>query len=182
MKAEFVRGILLMVPLVLLASGCATVKVSSDYDHQIDYTSYQSFRWIGGEQDRPEGSAGGKNALLELRIRRAVENQLLSKGYTVVAEDEDADMLVAYHTSIQTAVDATPDDQGYAYGRWAHSGGTTSTYDEGTLVLDLIDAEKNEMVWRGSAVGTIDKNMSSDEIEKRINDAVAKILDKFPPS
>ena len=116
MRAMTLKRSMLLITLILVAPGCASVSVKSDYDHQIDYSAYRSFRWIGGEQDRPEGSAGGKNAILELRIKRAVENQLLSNGFQVVGEDEDADMLVAYHTSIQTVVDATPDDQGYAYG------------------------------------------------------------------
>ena len=69
---------------------------------------------------------------------------------------------------------------GYPYygGGPGHYGAVT-TYTEGTLVIDIIDAKTDELVWRGSAVSPM-----SDETydAKEINKAVEKILEEFPPS
>ena len=47
------------------------------------------------------------------------------------------------------------------------------TYDKGTLVIDIWDAEKKEMVWRGTTTDTISDNPT--KMEKRLN----KMLDKL---
>jgi hypothetical protein len=59
----------------------------------------------------------------------------------------------------------------------AYGMGTTTsrvvTYDKGTLVIDIWDAERKEMVWRGSTTDTISDNPT--KMEKRLK----KMLDKL---
>ena len=59
---------------------------------------------------------------------------------------------------------------------------TVRTYTEGTLILDVIDREKNELVWRGSASKTIDEMDSPEQRVSTIEAAVEKLLKDFPPS
>lgn len=51
----------------------------------------------------------------------------------------------------------------------------------GTLVLDRVDAEANALVWRGAGEGSIAEVASPEERTQRIGEAVAAILDRFPP-
>lgn len=68
---------------------------------------------------------------------------------------------------------------GYGYGSgYRGSYGATTTYTEGTLVIDIIDATTDDLVWRGSAVSPIN-DMAYDR--KDIQRAVEKILKEFPP-
>ena len=101
-------------------------------------------------------------------------------GFEVRSEG-DADMLVAYHASGKETVDTNPQDYGYAYGRWAYSDVSVQSYRQGTLMIDLIDAGTKELVWRGWATGTVQENLSADEWNKRIQDAVTKIMEQYPP-
>jgi hypothetical protein len=72
------------------------------------------------------------------------------------------------------------------YGRrWGLSTGfsttqvNTTNYTEGTLVINLVDAVKQELVWMGSGTATVtEKSIQQDKIEA----AVTKILSKFPPA
>ena len=78
---------------------------------------------------------------------------------------------------------------GYGYGGYGYPGYGYSGYGypgygyvdygyEGTIILDIIDTESNELVWRGSYSATIDDSGIS---EKKIKKAVKHILAKFPP-
>ena len=63
-------------------------------------------------------------------------------------------------------------------------GTTTINYDsyvEGTIFVNMIDAGKNEVVWQGRGVGTIDPEASAEKREKNINYAVKQIFTTYPP-
>ncbi len=73
------------------------------------------------------------------RFGDAIKNELTAKGYTV---SENADFGVAILFGKQTKTNIT--SYGYGYGPyWGRYGGTTnidvSQYDEGTLIIDVID-------------------------------------------
>jgi hypothetical protein len=94
---------------------------------------------------------------------------------------------MAYHTGTQDRQQY--DTYGYGAGSWwgGYWGGgmtttTVRTYTEGTLILDVIDGERNELIWRGSASKTIDEMDSPEQREKTVQEAVGKLLKDFPPS
>ncbi len=49
-------------------------------------------------------------------------------------------------------------------------------------MIDIVDAAKNELVWRGSATDIVDPGLSPEKRTQEINNAVARILEKFPPT
>ena len=51
----------------------------------------------------------------------------------------------------------------------------------GTLIIDVADTAKNEVVWRGMGVKEVDVQAKADKRDKNINSAVKKILKDFPP-
>jgi len=63
-------------------------------------------------------------------------------------------------------------------------GGSTyvTQYDEGTLVIDFIDIAENKLVWRGVGTGALSESPSVEERTENINNAVAQILEQFPPT
>ena len=64
----------------------------------------------------------------------------------------------------------TPFPYGYAPRR-------TYTYTEGTLIIDMIDARTNQLVWRGSVAGTVDNPAN---LERQVEKAVRAILKQYP--
>jgi hypothetical protein len=50
------------------------------------------------------------------------------------------------------------------------------------LILEVIDAKSMDLIWRGSAQSTIDPDIPTAERERRLNEAVSKMLMHFPPS
>jgi hypothetical protein len=54
-------------------------------------------------------------------------------------------------------------------------------YEEGTLLLDLVDALTNQVVWRGWAQDVVD-GLAEDQVrmEAEIDEAVRRIFERFP--
>ncbi len=180
----------------MMMAGCATVSVQRDYDEQASFDRYQTFSWTASENTQDVPIPFQNDGLLDKRIKRAVTNVLAHQGYTE-QPDGTPDFYVVYRVGLE--------EKGYSYGfgyRYGYGfgyrsgfrrsffgyggygypyggyGGYGTTYTEGTLVIDIIDAGTNELVWRGSAVSPM-----SDETydAKDINKAVEKILEEFPP-
>ena len=56
-----------------------------------------------------------------------------------------------------------------------------SEYEEGTLVITVNDAKTKKPVWRGWATSRVNDQPSPEQTIETINNAVEKILAKFPP-
>jgi Domain of unknown function (DUF4136) len=54
-------------------------------------------------------------------------------------------------------------------------------YREGTLIIDLMDAKNNNLIWRGWGTSVLNSN-DIDLTEAEISEAVYKILKEFPPT
>jgi hypothetical protein len=169
---------------MVISLGCSTISVSYDYDTKTDFTSLKTFDFM----HIPVQS--NINRLNVKRIRDAVRNQLESKGYTQTPDNPD--FQIAMHLSKQEKTQLREvTDWGYTntFGRRINWGDNTSTrriyvneYEEGTLILDFVDAQSKELSWRGVAKAEIRNYKNPEKREKRINAAVQKILNKFPPT
>ena len=56
-----------------------------------------------------------------------------------------------------------------------------SEYEQGTLVIDIVDAARNTLVWRGAGEARLRSDPTPDQISQRVREAVAEILGRFPP-
>ena len=59
--------------------------------------------------------------------------------------------------------------------------GQTSTIPIGTLVVDLYDPARKQLVWRGDASKTIDVKKDPDKNYRNLQRAVAKLFRYYPP-
>lgn len=93
------------------------------------------------------------------------------------------DFLIAQHIGRKDQVQVT--SYGYGYGSnigyWGSGGVSTYEYEEGSLILDFVDAKSNEMIWRGVAKGDVNRVNTPEKSEKIIDEAVHDILINYPP-
>jgi hypothetical protein len=162
----------LFVLVVGFMSGCAAYAIKTDYDRSVDFSRYTTYKWMKTPSDVLEPRS--TQSLLDKRVKSAVNQELAMKG--LQASTRQADLLITYHAGVRNKVDVTT--HRYGYRGWA-SAVDVHQYSEGTLVLDLIDAESNQLVWRGWGTGVVDPDPS--QMESRVNKAVTEILAKFPP-
>jgi hypothetical protein len=156
-----------LLATLALASACSSLRVASDWDHAYDFSPLKTYSWARTK----DADAQGALVFLDRRIRAAVDDELAARGYQAV--DSGGDFLVLYSAKVRDRVDVTR-----WYGRW---GGSTSVdrYKTGTLRVGVVDRARDEIVWMGWAEGIIS---DSGQSEEAIREAVAKILQGFPPS
>lgn len=172
--------------LLILVTSCSSVRVAADYDKNAKFSDYKTFAFYKTGIDKAEISDLDKR-----RILRAIEAELLAKGYT---KSQNPDLLISLFTKSQQRVDVYNNAWGiggWGWGGWGPWGGfgpgwgwgwnqpTVSTRTQGTLFIDLIDANKKELIWQGMGSGYLTRNM--EKKEARIKEFVTKIMEKYPP-
>lgn len=184
-----------MVILVAVLSGCSTMQITSDYDPSANFADLRSYNWIP-EPQKVSGDPKIDNPFIERRIRDAVDKQLAAQGYEKRSSGTP-DFLIGYQVAIgkKLAVSTVNNYYGYGVGAgWHHRGARrygasrvyvseayVYEYDQGSLVIDVVDPETQKLIWRGSAQAEVDRSASREKREKRISKAVQKILAGFPP-
>jgi hypothetical protein len=180
-----------ILAILLLASalaGCAGVDVSHDYDPATDFSGYRSFDWFPGGRQLT-GDVELDSPLIDERIRAALVRTLTSRGYQKVA-DRMPDFFVNYHLSVRTRLSNSGMNTHYGVGigtagSWGGVGISTGSrvrqYEEGTLVVDVVDASSRKLVWRGTGSRAIRRDRTPDEATRNINAVVEEILKRFPP-
>lgn len=171
-----------ITPILLLAAvlftSCSSVRVASDYDREANFNSYQTFAFFKPGIDRAEISDLDKK-----RILRAIEAEMQAKGFT---KSDDPDLLVSIFTKTNENINIYQDNMmgwGYGWGwhpwYWGSGFNTVNRTSDGTLYIDLIDAENKELVWQGMGTAALAEKV--DKKQQRINKIVSKILEKYPP-
>jgi uncharacterized protein DUF4136 len=174
MKRALVTAISLAAALA-----CSTLQTSYDYDKAANFSQYKTWSL------KDDGSI--KNPLLFKRFEAAVTDEMSKKGLT--RSDDNPDLWVAAHTRLSKETRVSTYDSGWGYGygwRGGYAGGgmTTSTVQDipvGTLIVDLADAHRKELVWRGTATDTLDPHASPEDREKKLREAVAQMFANYPP-
>jgi len=160
---------------VFCLTSCNTVKVAADYDKDINFDTYKTFAFFKTGIDKAE-----INDIDKRRILRAIETELLAKGYT---KSENPDVLISIFTKSQQRVDVYNNNWGYGawgYGAWGWNRPVNvSTSTEGTLYIDVIDNSKKILIWQGMGTGYLSTNI--EKKEERISEFVSKVMEKYPP-
>jgi hypothetical protein len=176
--------------LFLMAGPVFAQKTFIDYDKNYDFSTMETFSW----SETSETSLEMADPMLHSRIVNGIEYYLSDAGLREVKENPD--VYVTYHTSSKQEMSLNTTSFGYGYPggmAWGGYGGyyggyyggvgmgssstNVYTYEIGTLVVDVWDAETEQLVWRGTAAGiTIVDNPQ--KMQKKIDKALRKIVSK----
>ena len=160
-------------------SGCApTAQVRSAPG--ADIAGYDTFGFVKQfGTDR-----AGYSSFLSTSLKSAARTALEAKGYTY--SDTNPQMLVNFSgkseqkTEVNPAVGMGPGLYGFRrglYGGWAGYD-AVDQYDEGTVIMDLVDASKNELIWEGTS--NIRKNDISQWTDEDVQKMVQTIMAQVP--
>jgi len=173
MKAIHAFFVLFLMGFVV---SCSTIYgVQYDYDKQADFKSLKTYDWM----TVPE--TANIDILNVERVKKAVNAELQAKGLMMTSNNPD--FLIAEHLGKKDKVQVT--NWGYNYDQYGMDlgpqGVDTYQYEEGSLILDFVDAKSKKMIWRGVAKAEINNTDTPEKTEKLINEAVQEILKNFPP-
>jgi hypothetical protein len=161
----------------LAGAACSTLQVSTDYDGSVDFTQYKTFSW--------HDTGDIKDDILARRLENVFADALTARGLRRVETGGDVWLVVHGRLSKQTQINTYNSGWGYGYGWRGGMGMQTSTVSEipvGTLIVDLVDGTKKDMVWRGIASDTLDTKASPEEREKKLHDAAQQLFQNDPPA
>jgi hypothetical protein len=178
--------------ILIFGVACTSpIKTVHDSDPEADFSRYKSYAWI---KDGPligptTGQASPSSYVSPIddqRLRAAIDGELAAKGYSKAASIEEADLVVSYAGGKEekTRIREQPGRSsvyypGYGYGGW-YGGSAVSVqqYTEGSLAIEFWDRRSKQAVWVGGASKRLSK---SDEPKETLREAVAMILEPFPP-
>lgn len=176
MKTKFVTCAL----ITILLSACGTgLHVYSDFDKDANITDYKTYSWLTREEIEQKGTNPlYYNELNDKRIKQAVYDQMKKKGFTY--KNELQPLEVHYHIVVEDKTVSISEPLEYVYGpTWPAKRTRFYPYQQGTLIIDLMDTKNKTLVWRGWATGAIEESVSKNP-EQAIQKAVAKIFTLFP--
>ena len=174
-KMKIVKYISVVLLLLSMGACAPYVNVSTDYDHAINFQEYRSFNWYRNKTGVKQDSLQ-YDTFFDKRMQNAIKANLSQRG---IEFSERPSFYVNYNVSF--ANQSTPNvgpfyPYGYygGYGRFANN----NQYKEGTIIVDLIDARTNQLLWRGVGESEVrNRNIPEDKVIEIVN----SILGKFPP-
>lgn len=158
-------------------AGCATMGTGAFLERGIDLRQYRTFAWRPAEGLYTGDPRLDNNRFFDERVRHEVEAGLAARGFEKTAEAPD--VLLHYHASVTQRIDIREPDR--ENGACEQDACRPSVYEAGTLVVDLVEARTNRLLWRGWAEDAIDGVIDDQaRMEKKVGEAVARILARLP--
>lgn len=161
--------------LFFTTSCVSTFKVSAEYDKQASFSTYKTFSMLPWDNNVSSHISEGAKTKLYAATRAEMEK----RGYTFV--EKGGDLTVGISVLIEEKVEYRTDGTvnynvgfgyyGYygAYGM-GYSAPTTVReyyYNDGTVIVDVFDEQKKNLVWQGIGFD-------------RLDDSAHKNIEKIP--
>jgi len=168
-------------------TGCSSSgTLRSDYDPGADFGAFQTWNFI--EDAGPDYA--GYESLFTRTMLEAITIEMDKRGYV---KSDNPDLLVNFNAYIEdktkvttTSAPMTGGYYGYRgghYGAWGGYGYGTDTrvsqYTEGTFNIDIIDANRHQLVWEAVAVGRITSKVR-ENVRKTVMEGVPNFYALYP--
>ena len=173
--------------LTLVVSACKTeLPVTSDYDPNANFASYNTYgiRMYEEDNERPVEI----NPAAQKRIAAVIHQEMEVHGYN---EATKPDLWISFYVKLTEKQDVSSQKNSpayrmgpYYYGPyWGYEPGwiknqSLANSEEATLIIDIVDAEENQLVWFGSCTGPIDEY--APDADFRLRAAIIKVMSEYP--
>lgn len=174
--------------IVSTLSACATT-TNVDYRAGYDFSAIRTLRLVSPAEPG-SGDTRINSPLVEERIRNAIRDQLVAKGFTVI--DAAADANLTWQLGTRAGLESDRSGFSVGFGTFSrHSavgigygfpGYDVDSYDESVLTIDILQPVDNSLLWRGSDSRRLVDGATPETITETINDLVGRVLKKFPPT
>ena len=184
---------LAIVSLGSSLGGCATIATTVAYDASANIANLKSYSWTT-ESKQSTGEPLLDDPSLHSVIQSAIDQELGGKNYQ--KESSDGDFLILYSALLEGKEEIITQEEyedyplvyGWNMGYVPHErleDGTRTyirQYQEGTLIIDILEPETDRLIWRGSAIADIQRTASLAKRRERAQKAVHNILESLPPA
>ena len=116
------------------------------------------------------------NSITNRAIREEIRNAFEKRGYRFSPEAADLD--VAFYATAAPKLDIRTFDYGYTWRGFPRQYVDVHEYEQGTVIVDVVDPATHRLLWRGQGVARVDPDPN--KYVKEIRKAVDEIVEKFP--
>jgi hypothetical protein len=160
------------------AAGCASLQLNSYAARNTDFAVYKTYNWAASDRLATGDPRLDNNPFFRRALQSSVERRLTAKGLEK-RETGHTDLALRYYAKVSQELDVGPYDKEFRPCDAAEC--EPFVFDEGTIMIDLVDARTNRLVWRGWTKERIDGVIDNqDRLEERIDKAVFRIIEQFP--
>lgn len=175
-----VKSLLIAGTFALGACATAAPDVDTRYDLAVSFDGYRTFGFAEADASATD-RLGIAHPEVRAQFEDAIRRELTSRGFT---EESDPSFLVGYHAAVSDAFEIESSYEYYSYRRraaWIEQD-EVREFLAGTLVIDVVDATSNELVWRGRAEGEVVDMDDPGKRAEQIQAGVRRVLAAFPPN
>jgi hypothetical protein len=179
MRRLFLR--ITVIASAAMLAGCATLGVGSHTDRGLVWSKYKTFEW-GPADALPAGDPRlDKDPFFQDHVEGAIEKAMATHGFARSRGAERPDVLIHYHANVTERLDVDQIDRGFGYCSTADCEPRLARYEAGTLVVDIVDAASNVLIWRGWAQGSLGGVLGNrDRLRDRIDESVRQMFATLP--
>lgn len=173
------RSVAAALPAVVLLAACAApLRVNSYAVPTTDLRAYRTYAWDPAELGATGDPRLDNNSFFRERVQRAVDVQMGFRGYTRVNAGTP-EMVLHVHARVEQRIDSAQLDG--ADGSCRQEECRSYVYDEGTLLIDIVDGRTRSLIWRGWAERSLDGVVDNQEwMNRTIDRAVSSIFARLP--
>ena len=185
--AHLTKIILAFVFANMLLIACAPMPVKIIADKSYDLKSIKSYDILPNEQDDLANLELDKTVIHKI-ITNTIEEQLSTKNFQKT--NVNPDVLISYYIVGNIKTDVFYVNQYYGNLGYRFTPARTSTrdslnlqestYEEGILIIDIIEANSNRRVWQGYLTSRTGLYREDEKKEQRLRKSVVKILSNLP--
>jgi hypothetical protein len=182
--------LLFIILSVLVFVSCTTQpKVETDHQADFDFSALKTFDVADTKQDSKDSILVSPFTLSH--IHSALEGEL-AKRYQSAATGAKPDFIVSYHVVIEEKIDPRSYDDLYGFGYYGRGyrypspffhGINTGlrVYNQGSLIIDIVDAKTEKPIWRGVSEKRLSRSMAPQQQREVLSRAVTEVIAQFPP-
>ena len=175
------HAVLLFGGLAATAVGCVTlIPVSSHIERGTDFGRYVTYTWGPADALPISDPRLRDNPFFVDDVHGAIDRELQARGLRH-ATSERSDLLVHYHAAITSRLEIPSQIGGIRDCVGTECRPSPAEYDAGTLVIDVVDARTQRVVFRGWAEHRLEDMLDDPPlVHRRVKDAVHRIMERLP--
>ncbi|MGB3181194.1 MAG: DUF4136 domain-containing protein [Cyclobacteriaceae bacterium] len=184
MKRNFLTFLALVLAIPVLAQNDDTkdpgdIKIDVRYLEDADFKDYDSYQFVTSTGNMDESSWVAMNSIPSAMIEDAMEHEMDASGMSSSMGNE-ADVIVNYHlfsNEWEPKAYMVSDNAVFLYMSEKNNG--EAPLENGTLVMNIMDAQTGEIIWEGYAMGVVDSKSDLRTQRKQIRMGVAELAERF---
>ena len=182
--------------VVLAACSSAPPKANVDYAPDFNFTEVKKIGFYAMSGKTTGANPMGMTDFQKERVDDALSRALEGRGFEVVENTADADLLISWHLNTVEKQDVRTTSSpnygmsvGYSrYNRYAmyscyscfdNTEVRVTDYTQGTFIVDMIDPEEQKSVWRSVTQSKLKGEALKDQ--SKIDQGALIVLKGFPP-